>query len=181
MNQAASPISFPVNVAGLPQRGMSVVVEADAGQRDALAAAHDLLEVVSLRADLAVTSWKKGGVRIGGRLRARIVQACIVSLEPVETVIDEDVSALFLPESSKLVAPRRSLDGEILLDAKGDDAPETFSGDTIDVGSLVEEFFELGIDPYPRKSGATLEAKAGLIEDAAGPLKEKLEALRKKL
>ncbi len=181
MSQATSPISFPVNVARLPQRGMSVVLEADAETRGALAAAHDVLEVVSLRADLVATSWKKGGVRIAGRLRATIVQACIVSLEPVETKIDEEVSALFLPEGSKLVAPARSADGEILLDAEGDDAPETFSGDTIDVGSLVEEFFELGIDPYPRKGGASLEAKAGPAGSLAGPLKEKLEALRKKL
>lgn len=182
MKQLTSPISFPVNVARMPQRGMSLVIEADATQREALAAVHDLLEVVALRADITVTSWKKGGVRIGGRLRARIVQACIVTLEPVECVIDEDVSALFLPEGSKLVAPpRRSAEGEILLDAEGDDAPETFSGDTIDVGSLVEEFFELGIDPYPRKGGVALEAAPDLAGDATNPLREKLAALRKKL
>lgn len=181
MSQSKSSISFPVDVARLPQRGMTLTIDADADQREALAAAHELLEVIGLRAELVVTPWKKGGVRIAGRLRARIVQACIVSLEPVAAVVEEDVSALFLPEGSKLALPARSVDGEILLDAEGDDAPETFSGDLIDVGSLVEEFFELGIDPYPRKSGVALEVKAGLAEERSGPLHEKLQALRKKL
>ena len=55
--------------------------------------------------------------------------------------------------------------GEILLDAEGPDSPETFSGDTIDVGALAEEFFGLAIDPYPRKQGVSLEA-AGDAEPA---------------
>ena len=37
-----------------------------------------------------------------------------------------------------------------MLDAEGPDSPETFTGDTIDVGALAEEFFGLAIDPYPR-------------------------------
>lgn len=40
----------------------------------------------------------------------------------------------------------------MILDAEGEDGPEPFSGDAIDVGQLAEEFFALGIDPYPRKA-----------------------------
>ena len=176
-----SPISFPVNVARLPQRGMEVTIEADETQRAALAAGHDLVGVSSLVAEMTVTSWKKGGVRVGGRIRARIVQSCIVTLEPVEGSVDEEVSALFLPEGSRLVVPKRSAEGEILLDAEGEDAPETFSGDTIDIGALAEEFFELGIDPWPRKAGASLPGTADLPDEPAGPLSEQLRQLRRKL
>ena len=176
----ASPVAFPVHVARLPAKGMEVVVEADAAQREALAEAHDLLAVERFVAMLDVAPWKKGGVRVSGRVEAAVVQACVVTLEPVTGTIDEAVSAVFLPEGSKLAVPTRSAEGEILLDAEGDDAPELFSGDTVDVGRLAEEFFALGIDPYPRKPGVSLDGE-GAADEKRGPLHDKLAALRKKL
>ncbi|TIT56062.1 MAG: DUF177 domain-containing protein, partial [Mesorhizobium sp.] len=89
---------------------------------------------------------------------ADITQACIVTLDPVQAHIDEPVEALLLPEDSKLGRQGYDGGGEILLDADGPDSPETFSGDTIDVGALAEQFFGLAIDPYPRKPGASLDA-----------------------
>lgn len=181
MNVEQSPISHAVSVARLPQKGMPVTIDADEAQRAALARAHELVSVGSLRADLLVTSWKRDGIKVSGRLQAQIVQSCIVTLEPIDATVDEEVSALFLPEGSKLALPDALENGEILLDAAGPDSPEIFSGDTIDVGKLAEEFFSLGIDPYPRKSGASLQAGAEGGEEKRGPLFEKLQALRKKL
>ena len=69
-----------------------------------------------------------------------------------------------------------------MLDADGPDSPETFSGDTIDVGALAEEFFGLAIDPYPRKPGA-VAADAGSDEagePAGGPLAGKAASLTRK-
>jgi hypothetical protein len=98
-------------------------------------------------------------VRVSGNVKAHITQSCIVSLEPVDAAIDEAVSAVFVPENSRL-APQIE-DGEILLDAEGDDAPETFSGNRIDAGALAEQFFALAIDPYPRRKDAELHEIAG--------------------
>lgn len=175
----ASPVSFPVHVARLPRKGMVVTVEADEAQRAALAGVHDLLAVDGFSATLEVTPWKQGGVRVEGRVAAAIVQACVVTLEPVEAAIDAAVEAVFVPEGSKLAVPAYSAEGEILLNAEGDDAPELFSGDTVDVGQLAEEFFSLAIDPYPRKAGAALSA--GEAEEKHGPLYDKLKELKKKL
>ncbi len=176
----ASAISFPVHVARLPKNGMEVRIEADEAQRAALAAAHGLLGVGRLVALLYVTGWKQGGVRVTGTVEADIVQACIVTLDPVDARIDEQVAATFLPEGSRLAVPVYSAEGEILLDAEGEDAPELFSGDTVDVGQLAEEFFALGIDPYPRKAGAVLPGD-GEGAQKRGPLHDKLAELRKKL
>ncbi|TPK46851.1 DUF177 domain-containing protein [Mesorhizobium sp. B2-5-4] len=153
-----SPVSFFANVARLPQKGLPVVIEADPAQRAALAEAHGLLSVEAYRAELLVTSWKRNGVKVSGRVEADITQACIVTLDPVQAHIDEPVEALLLPEDSKLGRQGFESAGEILLDADGPDSPETFSGDTIDVGALAEQFFGLAIDPYPRKPGASLGA-----------------------
>lgn len=181
-DETRSPVSFPVNVARLPQKGMPVVIDADEAQRAALAEAHGLLSVESYRADLLVTKWKRNGVKVGGRVEARITQACIVTLEPVEAVIDEDVEGVFLPEDSKLAREGFEVGGEILLDAEGPDAPELFSGDTIDAGALAEEFFGLGIDPYPRKKGASIvSAGDDDIEPEESEFQKKLRLISKKL
>jgi hypothetical protein len=159
-----------------------VVIEADARQRQALAEAHGLVSVEKFRAELLVTPWKRNGVKVSGNVEADITQECIVTLDPLQAKIDETVEGLFLPEDSKLGRLGFEGGGEIHIDAEGPDSPETFSGDTIDVGALAEEFFGLGIDPYPRKPGATLPGAAG---DAAaaqpeGPLQEKLRRLTRK-
>ncbi len=175
-----SPISFLVNILRLPSKGLPVRIDPDADQRAALAALHGLLEVKSLSAELLVQNWKRDGVRITGYLAADIVQACAVTLDPLDASIHEEISALFVPEGSKLARPDVLENGEMVLDADGEDCPEPFVGDTIDVGQLVEEFFVLGIDPYPRKPGAQHLAPASDDDDEErGPLYDQLRALKR--
>jgi hypothetical protein len=177
-----SPVSFKASVTRLPQKGLPVVIEADARQRQALAEAHELVSVEKFRAELLVTGWKRNGVQVSGHVEADITQECVVTLDPVQAKINESVEGLFLPEDSKLGRLGFEGGGEILVDAEGPDSPETFSGDTIDVGALAEEFFGLAIDPYPRKPGAALATDGN--DDASsgpeGPLQEKLRQLKRK-
>jgi hypothetical protein len=120
-----SAVSFLANVARLPQKGLPVVIEADAGQRVELASEHDLLSVENYRAELLVERWKRNGVKVSGRVEADITQACIVTLDPIKARIDEPVEALFLPEASKL--GRQGFEGPrkqgVALEATGDAEP----------------------------------------------------------
>lgn len=177
--QEASPVSFMAFVSRLPQKGMQIRIEADRGQREALAEAHGLLGVERFAAELHVTPWKRNGVKVSGHVAADITQQCVVTLEPVDATIREDVQGLFLPDDSKLGRLGFGDGGEIHLDADGPDSPETFSGDTIDVGALAEEFFGLAIDPYPKKAGVALPSAGNeeTPEEAEGPLQEKLRQL----
>ncbi len=172
-----SPVSFDVHVARLPRAGMPVLIEADAAQRERLAKIHGLESVESFRAELLVTPWKRNGVKVSGTVAAAITQACVVTLEPITAMIDEPVSATYLPEDSKLGREGFGQAGEILIDVEGADSPEIFSGDSVDVGALAEEFFGLAIDPYPRRSDASIpvseETDAGTSEE----LRSKLAAL----
>ncbi len=178
----ASPVSFKAFVARLPKNGMPVAIEADATQREALAARHGLLSVERYGANLLVAPWKRNGVKVSGTVIADITQQCVVTLEPLPAHIEEEVEGLFLPADSKLGRAGFEGGGEILIDADGPDSPETFIGDNIDVGALAEEFFGLGIDPYPRKPGAELQAGNGGqgTGEASGPLQEKLRKLTQK-
>lgn len=179
MKRGASPVSYVVNVARLPRAGLPVWLEADDEQRAGLAREHDLLGVERFRLDLVLSPWKGDGVKVAGRVSAKISQSCVITLEPVTAEIDEPVDTVFVPERSSLAVPGWIGRGEMMLDAEGPDAPETFSGDSIDVGALAEEFFSLAIDPYPRKPGATLPEETGAepARDGHGPLYQKLRDL----
>lgn len=180
--EADSPVSFEAHVSRLPQKGMPVVIDADPRQREALAHAHGLLSVEIFRAELLVTPWRRNGVKVAGRVRADIVQECVVTLDPLKAVVDEKVEGLFLPADSKLGRLGFDEGGEIHIDAEGPDSPETFTGDTIDVGALAEQFFALGIDQYPRKPEAELEIEQEDLEtsQSEGSLQEKLRQLTQK-
>ncbi len=180
--EARSPVSHPVNVARLPQKGLPVAIVADDAQRAALAAQHGLLSVRSFRAKLLVTIWKRNGVRVEGTVDADIEQECVVTLDPLQATISEAFSQVFLPEQSKLGREGFHEGGEIHLDAEGPDSPEPFSGDIIDVGALAEEFFGLAIDPYPRKYGAGLPAVPDEAQESpeGGSLREKLLSFTRK-
>lgn len=177
-----SPVSFNVFVTRLPQKGMPVVIDADARQREALASVHGLVSVERFHAELHVASWKRNGVKVSGRVEADITQECVVTLDPLPAKIDEEVEGLFLPADSKLGREGFETSGEIHVSAEGPDSPETFTGDTIDVGALAEQFFGLGIDPYPRKPDATLASDDGdeASSEPEGPLQEKLRQLMRK-
>ncbi|RCS23110.1 DUF177 domain-containing protein [Phyllobacterium salinisoli] len=146
-------LKFPVSVNNLPQKGIIVTIKADERERGALARDHGLEAVKFFAAEFHVLPWKKQGVKVQGRIDADIVQSCIATLEPLDARIAEKVDTVFVPEDSKLARIRLDESGEMLIDAEGPDMPETFSGDHIDIGAVAEEFFDLAIDPYPRKPG----------------------------
>ncbi|MFZ2099014.1 MAG: DUF177 domain-containing protein [Oricola sp.] len=181
---SASPISRPVVASVLPTAGFPVHIEASAEERAALAQVHGLLAVERLVADLELKRWRKDGVRLRGRVIAKIIQECIVTLEPVTAELDVPIDAIFVPEGSRLARPLDD-DGALIIDAEGADVPEIFEGGVIDAGAIAEEFFELAIDPYPRAPGAELEQASETVEeeaeDAADNPFARLAALRDKL
>ena len=150
-----SPISHPVNVSVLPVSGRREHLRPDAEALGKLARAHDLLAVSSFEADLAVRKWQRDGVRVTGRVRAAVSQACVVTLDPVEARIETDIDAVFLPEGSRLLQRTVSGDSmELVIDPEGEDVPETFTPPNLDLGAIAEEFFVLALDPFPRSAAA---------------------------
>lgn len=159
-----TPFSYPVKVGHVSGNPVDVRLSADGQECAGLARLWDVLAVNGLSAEFQLQRWKRDGVRLKGRVVADVVQACVVTLEPVEEHIDETIEVIFVPEGSKLARIPTGADGEVLLDPDGPDAPETFSGDTIDVGKVAAEHAALALDPYPKKPGV---AFSGHIESTA--------------
>jgi hypothetical protein len=156
MTDRADPWSVPVIVAQIPDTGLHREIEADRAARGAMADIAGLREILSASASLDLTPQKAGRVHVAGRVRARIWQTCVVSLDPIENDIDEAIDMIFappeqIPELADLVDEAAEGDAEI------PDPPEPIVNGVIDLGRLATDALFLGIDPYPRKPDAVFE------------------------
>jgi uncharacterized metal-binding protein YceD (DUF177 family) len=171
MTDEAHPIVRVLLPGEVAPAGTHVVLEADAAQRAALAAAADAISVEALSAELLVKPWSGEGFAVTGRVKAALTQTCVVTLEPTATTVDEAIDVKLVPpeEMAKYeIAPDEN--GEIDLDAAALDLPEPIEGGVIDVGAIVTEHFLLGIDPYPRKPGVVFDAGAAGVGDGRAEL-----------
>ena len=97
-----------------------------------------------------MTSTARGRVHVAGRVRARIGQTCVVSLDPIENDIDEPIDLIFappeqIPQLADLVDEATESDTEI------PDPPEPIENGVIDLGRVATDALFLAVDPYPRK------------------------------
>jgi uncharacterized metal-binding protein YceD (DUF177 family) len=156
-----SPWSVPVAVADIPDAGLHIEIEAPPEARTQLAALANVREVPRLSAVFDLTR-RGAGVRVAGQISALVGQTCVVTLEPMESTLDEEVELVFAPPPAGAVAA----DGEIEVPLAGaDEPPEPLLDGKVDLGAIATEFLVLAVDPYPRKPGAEFAAPKG---DAAG-------------
>jgi hypothetical protein len=162
----APVLSLPINVARLKSLGEMVKASADVEGCEELKNRLGILSVHDYSVEAKVTPWKKRGVQIEGFVRGEVEQACVITLEPVLEQIDEPFKVTLVPKGSEFA--KRAVDhsamSEMVIDPEGDDPPEEFEGEEIDVGLYAEEFFALSLDDYPRAPNARF---AGHIEDKA--------------
>jgi uncharacterized metal-binding protein YceD (DUF177 family) len=152
----ADPWSVPVIVAQIPDTGLHRDIEAGRATRDAMAEIAGLREILSASAALDVTPKGGGRVHVAGRVRARVGQTCVVTLDPIENDIDEEIDLIFappeqIPDLSDLVDETAESDTEV------PDPPEPIENGMIDLGRLATDALFLGIDPYPRRPDAVFE------------------------
>lgn len=144
--------SRPVVIDKIGDTGLHVALEAPPEVRAAAAQFASVREVSALAAEFDL-SRRGRGVHVSGRVQARVGQTCVVSLDPVETVVDEAVDLVFAPPAKDGgVAPAANT-----LEA-ADAQPEPLVDGKLDLGALAVEFLLLGIDPYPRKPGVEFAA-----------------------
>lgn len=151
------PFSYPIKVGQVSHNPLELRIEADERARDALAELWGILGVEALTAELKIRRWKKDGVKVIGTVHAEVTQACVVTLDPVAEVIDEEVEETFVPEGWAHARIPANDAGEIVVDPDGPDLPEPFAGDEIDVGAFVAEMAAMALDPYPRKPDAAFQ------------------------
>ena len=149
---AAPELSRPVHLDRLPAGGVALDITASRAEAAALSTRFGFAAIEALAARVSVDRKPSGLVSVEGRLRAQIVQNCVVTLDPVEQVIDEPFRLALAPRSHFSEGP----DGDLEISADPD-APDPLEGDLLDVGELVAEQLALAAEPYPRRPGVSLD------------------------
>lgn len=163
-HEPESVFSLPVNVRRLSKKGQMFRFEASQQERRGIAERYDLIDVESFVCEAVVAPWKKDGVKVSGVVAAKIAQPCAVSGDALNQSVNEPVDMLFVPDGSRLSRPAVDADGEIVFDPMGDELPETFIGDSIDLAEVWLEFFSLGLNPYARLDGAEIDQSSLDVE-----------------
>lgn len=169
--------SRPVRVEQIPGNGMEMDVAAKPVEREALARRFQVRSIEALSATVHLRSVAGGAlVRVDGTLTAKVVQTCVVSLEPVPQEVSEKFSMNFSADTPDTVPGT-----ELELSVDDEDPPDPIVGGMIDVGEVVAEQLALALDPFPRKAGVAFEEAE---EEAPEPEKRPspfavLAALRK--
>lgn len=117
----------------------------DANERAALAQALGLSAIKKLNLTGDVMPDGKQDWRIAAKLGATVVQPCVVTLDPVSTRIDEDITRLFVAEMPEI----DGLEVEMPEDDSIDELPVE-----IDLYEILMEALALAIPPFPRSSDA---------------------------
>jgi uncharacterized metal-binding protein YceD (DUF177 family) len=168
MTDRADPWSIPIAVEQIPDTGLHRDIEAGPAARDAMAEVAGLREVLSANASLDVTPSSGGRFHVAGRVRARIGQTCVVTLEPIESDINEPIDLIFappdqIPDLADLVDDAAGSEAEI------PDPPEPIENGMIDLGRLATDALFLAIDPYPRKPDAVFEPLVAAVDPEEHP------------
>lgn len=167
----APEFSRPVRIDTLGEGVRSIDVEADEGERAALARRFGLLSLDSLSATAEIK--RQGDILTAeGRVRASAVQACVASAAPVPAKIDEPFSLRFVPEG-------QDESEEIELSPEDWDTID-YAGSAIDLGEAVAETLALSLDPFPRSpdADALLREVGVLSEEEAAEASSPFAALK---
>jgi len=167
------PWRVPIAVAQIPDTGLHREIEADQTMRDAVADVGGLREVLSAKASFDVTPLSGGRFHVSGHVRARIGQTCVVTLDPMDSEIDETIDLIFappeqIPQMAALIDESEHSDGET------PDPLEPIENGMIDLGRLATDALYLAVDPYPRKPDAVFKP----LVEAANPEDHPFAALK---
>ena len=124
----------------LEEAPRQITLDAGEEERAQLAARFDQLSIGRLTADLILVWLEPGKVlSVSGRFEADVVQTCVITLDPVEAALDEEINLVF------------ARDAEESADIVDPEDAEPLECDIIDLGELVAEELSLALDPYPRR------------------------------
>jgi len=152
------PFSSSYDLNKLPEKGVERVLKPTAAERKQIAAWLGIEALENLQAVVKLTRAASGRYFYRAHFDADVVQACVVTLEPVPAHLAEDF------ERSFQVAPTVSRGQQrrgrkpaaapvVPIVDLDEDAPEMLENTVIDIAAPVLEELSLSLDPYPRKAG----------------------------
>jgi uncharacterized metal-binding protein YceD (DUF177 family) len=127
--------------------GAAMDIAANEAERALLAKRLGIAGIEALRCQFQLHALPGGAIAADGVLTARVIQICVVSLDPFAQDIAESFTLRFVPEASLTASIDPETEDEIPI-----------VGDALDLGEAAAEQLALSLDPYPRSPGAALPA-----------------------
>ncbi len=167
----APEFSRVIEVARLKRDEQSFEIAANPAERAALAKRFDLVALGRLAAVVRLEQIPGGLFRLTAELDADVTQACVVSLAPVQSRVEEGFTVLY---GGGEEAHEVNLDGAA-------ETIEPIENGVIDIGEAVAQQLSLALDPFPHAPGAEAAITASVPAAAAKPLSpfQALAALKK--
>jgi uncharacterized metal-binding protein YceD (DUF177 family) len=162
IDQELGSLSIPISAQEIGSAGRELSFSADEGERADLAERFGLQKVLELKVQGKLTKRGNGDVLFRGDLKAKVVQTCVVTLDPVENMLDEPVRLRFVSEERIAETAR-----EVVVDPGEEEEIEPVAGEVMDLGPAVAEQFGVALDPYPRKPGAELPGVVSIPDSQA--------------
>jgi hypothetical protein len=143
------PLTWLVAGANIVSEGLTRRFEANAAEREAVAAYLGCLGIEALEARVTISPLSRGRFRLQGTVKAILVRQSVVTLEEVRETIEEQAEADFWPRGQI-----QELAGNAEFSASAEeDEPEAMEDGDIPAGRLVCEILAVSMDPYPRIEG----------------------------
>lgn len=175
MEKTHSPWCVPVAAQDIPETGLHLELEAPEPTRAEMMKFAGLRDLPRLSATFDLER-RGAAIHVHGRVAAMVGQTCVVSLEPMQSEIEEAIDITFAPRPPGGAAGESEPVGHEA--GTEEERPEPLVGGVIDLGALATEFLILGIEPYPRKPGATFTPPK--VEDEGTHPFAALAALKKR-
>ncbi len=156
----------PIAIERVGPAGLDVTIEASTAECAALAQRMNLPAVLALTCVFHLERDAVGSLLAYGRLMARVVQTCVVSLEDFATTVEDHFTVRCVAEGQESDDPDPAAPDEI-----------TYADGALDLGEAAAEQLALALDPYPRAPDAVLP---DIPDDPDAPPFAALEALRRR-
>jgi uncharacterized metal-binding protein YceD (DUF177 family) len=167
MNKAPE-FARPFRLDAIGGEPRAVSIKADEAERAALAVRFGLVSIDALEADATI---HREGERVWakGRIRAKAVQSCVATGDPIPAKVDEPFALRFDPEGGAAAEEELELE-ESDLDLLA------YEGGAIDLGEAVAQGFALALDPFPRVADADQRLRAAGVASEEDAEAQRVEA-----
>ncbi|MEX0693171.1 MAG: DUF177 domain-containing protein [Rhodospirillales bacterium] len=161
----------PVKADALPAQGRTMNIVATDDELQAIKNRLDLTALRFLEGTITLKPEMGRQISLHGAIRAEIVQNCVITGDPLTTVLDFALSRVFQEDADPFEGLNNDEDDDAITDPDIEE-PDPIEDGVIDVGEQMVEELALNIPPYPRSPGASVSEIAdepGRSESAASP------------
>ena len=165
------PFSTKFDLGLVPERGSELVLTPSEPERQAISGWLGIEAVDALRATILISRKGNGEYACTATFEADVVQACVVTLEPVRSHLSGEYHRLYrvLPRATgrrkKPVEEPRGIE----ISVHDEDGPELLESPILDLAAPLLEEISLALDPYPRAPGVSFAPPAEEPEPADNP------------